>query len=251
MTGFQDHFSDRADGYAKYRPGYPDALFDWLATLTPSRERAWDCATGSGQAVSGLARHFRQVVATDASPDQLRNARPLPNVEYRMALAGQSGLEPHSVDLVTVAQALHWFDHASFFAEVRRVARPGGILAVWMYNLMEIEPAIDRAIRRFYAVTVGAFWPGDRRYIDEEYRSIAIPFREQAVPAFAMEADWPLEHLAGYLRTWSAVARYLKTRGDDPVVALRDELAPLWGNADHPRRIRWPLSVRVAAISPA
>ncbi|MBM4185993.1 MAG: class I SAM-dependent methyltransferase [Gemmatimonadetes bacterium] len=250
MSGFQDHFSDRADGYAKYRPGYPDSLFEWLAGLVPSRGCAWDCATGSGQAVPGLAHRFSLVIATDASPDQLRHAPRLPNVDYRIARAEECGLEDGSVDLVTVAQALHWLDHPRFFAEVGRVTKPGGVLAAWMYNMLETDPPIDQALRRFYSGTVGPYWPGDRRYVDTEYRTIPIPFPAIAAPAFAMEAEWSLAHLIGYLRTWSAVARCRQATGVDPVVDFSGELAALWGSTGRVRLVRWPLSLRVARVRP-
>jgi SAM-dependent methyltransferase len=250
MSGFEDHFSERAAGYATYRPTYPDGLFEWLASRAPSRRLAWDCATGSGQAVAGLARRFERVVATDASADQLKNARPFPNVEYRVARAEASAIAAGSADLVTVAQALHWLDHRAFFEEVGRVARPGGIVAAWMYNLMQVSPGFDQALARFYSETVGPFWPGDRAYVDQGYRTIRIPFRELAPPPFAMEADWSLDHLLGYLRTWSAVARYAKARGHDPVALVAPELASHWGGPDQVRRVRWPIALRVAVVEP-
>ncbi|MFN0177669.1 MAG: class I SAM-dependent methyltransferase [Gemmatimonadales bacterium] len=250
MSGFQDHFSERAAGYATYRPTYPDDLFEWLASRAPSRRLAWDCATGSGQAVAGLARRFERVVATDASADQLKNARPFPNVEYRVARAEASELEAGSVDLITVAQALHWFDHGTFFAEVGRVARPGAIVAAWMYNLMQVSPEFDQILARFYSETVGPFWPGERVYVDQGYRTVSIPFRELAPPPFEMEADWSFDHLLGYLRTWSAVARYAKARGDDPVALVAPELARHWGAPDLVRRVCWPIALRVAVVEP-
>lgn len=248
MSDWQDHFSDRASGYASYRPSYPDALFDWLAGIAQSRRLAWDCATGSGQAAGGLASRFERVVATDASPDQLGNARPFPNVEYRVARAESSGLAAQSVDLVTVAQALHWFDHPSFFAEVARVVRPSGVVAVWMYNLMVVNPQFDEALSRFYSDTVGPYWPGDRVYVDQGYATVEIPFREITPPRFEMDAEWSLDHLLGYLRTWSAVARYSKDQGRDPVALVAPELAGHWGPPQTLKRVRWPIVLRAAIV---
>lgn len=245
---FPDHFSSRSAGYATFRPTYPAELFQWLADQCPGRELAWDCATGNGQAAVGLAAHFRRVVATDASAAQLEHATLLPNVEYRVARAEASDLADQSVDLVTVAQALHWLERPRFFAEVARVVRPGGAMAVWMYNLMSATPALDEVVRRFYRDVVGPYWPGDRVLVDSNYRSIEIPFAELAPPAFRMEAEWPFDRLVGYLRTWSASARYQEARGHDPVGLIEADLARAWGDLGAPRRIQWPLAVRVARV---
>ncbi len=246
--GFPDHFSARADSYAVFRPTYPDGLYRWLADQVVRHEAAWDCATGNGQAALGLAPFFDRVFATDASAAQLAQATPGANIEYRQAPAEASGLGDRSVDLVTVAQAAHWFDRTRFFAEVARVARPGSVLAIWMYNLMRSEPAVDRIIGRLYRDIVGPFWPGDRVLIDEDYRSIAIPFPEFAPPDFAMTANWTGDHLLGYLRTWSAVNRYVEAKGHDPVALVEDELLVSWGGGSTVRRVHWPLRVRVARI---
>jgi len=240
-VSFRNHFSGAAAAYATFRPHYPDALFAFLAAHAPGRALAWDCGTGSGQAALGLARHYTRVLATDASADQIAHATPHSGVEYRVATAERSGLADRSVDLVTAAQALHWFDTHAFFDEVRRVFVPGGVLAVWCYNLLEVEPSIDRVVRRFYTDTVGPFWPAERRLVETGYRTIAFPFPELPVPAFTMEHAMTLSQLGGYVRTWSATMRYVEARGHDPVDALLEELAPYWGDA---RITRWPLAVR-------
>lgn len=243
---FQDHFSARSAGYAAYRPSYPAALFRWLAESSPGRETAWDSGTGSGQAAVGLAPYFPQIVATDASASQLEHAKPAAGVEYRVAPAESSGLGDRSVDLVTVAQALHWFDRPRFFAEVNRVLRPGGLLACWMYNLMEVSPEFDRLVGRLYTDVVGPFWPGDRVLVDQGYRTIDFPVPELTPPSFEMTEQWSLHHLVGYLRTWSAVARYLKEKGQDPVAMVEPELKAVWGDPERTRTVRWPLALRVA-----
>ena len=242
---FPDHFSGVAPDYAEYRPLYPDALFDWLARIAPGRERAWDCATGSGQAAVPLALRFDVVVATDASAGQIAAAAKNPRIEYRVAPAEASGLDAESVDLVTVAQALHWFDRPAFYAEVRRVLRPEGVLAAWTYGHPVLDdPRADAVFQRFYSETVGPWWPKERALVDAGYRTIDFPFPEVEAPPFPMETRWPLGALLGYVATWSAVTRYRAARGGDPVADLGGALAPAWGDPDEPRRIRWPLSLR-------
>ena len=246
---FKDHFSGHADDYARYRPRYPEALFDWLAHVAPGRERAWDCGTGNGQCALGLAAHFADVVATDPSEEQVRNAFAHPRVAYHVAPAEEPGLESASVDLVTVAQALHWFDLPRFFAQAQRVLRPGGVLAAWCYGLMSVSPEVDRVVNRFYFDTVGPFWPPERAMVDDEYRSLPLPASLEGVdaPVFVMEQAWPLDGVLGYLGTWSAVRRYALERGEDPVAAVAPLLAAAWeGDPREPRVVRWPLHPRVA-----
>lgn len=244
MATFADHFSRAADAYAAARPRYPASLFETLAALAPARDRAWDCATGNGQAAVGLAEHFDEVAATDGSDAQLSRAEPHPRVRYSRALAASSGLPDGWADLVTVAQALHWLDLPPFYAEARRVLRPGGLIAVWNYNLMEIDARLDPTIRAFYQDTVGPYWPGERRIVEEGYRNLPFPFDEVEVPPQEMEARWTLEDLARYLGTWSATLRYRDARGHDPVEPLLAGLTKLWGAPDTKRTVRWPLEVR-------
>jgi len=247
-AGFPDHFSKGAAGYATYRPSYPDALFRWLADQSPARALAWDCGTGSGQAAAGLARYYTRVIATDASAEQLRQAAPVANVEYRVASAERSDLDDHCADVITAATAVHWFDRPRFYAEVKRVAKPGGILAVWIYYLMSIDPAIDAVIYDFYRGPVGPYWPGERALVDERYRTIDFPFEELSPPAFAMSADWTLPQVLGYLRTWSAVGRYVEATGSDPIAELAPTLATLWSDPEKSRPVWWPLHARVGRV---
>jgi len=243
---FKDHFAPVAASYVDFRPHYPPALFAWLATLAPRRDLAWDCAAGSGQASSDLAAHFARVVATDASPAQIDAASPHPRIEYRVAPAEASGLPDASVDLVTVAQALHWFDLTGFYAEVRRVRRPGGVLAVWTYGVLTVAGAeVDALVQRFYHDTVGPYWPPERAHVENGYRSLPFPFVEIAAPPFAMEASWTLPQLLGYFRSWSATGRFAAANGCDPVTLLEEQLAPLWGEEGQGRKVIWPLSLRV------
>jgi SAM-dependent methyltransferase len=241
-VAFLDHFSGHATLYAAARPRYPPPLFAWLAEVAPARRLAWDCGTGNGQAAVALAEHFDRVVATDPSAEQLRNAERHPRVEYRRAAESDPELREASVDLVTAAQALHWFDPGAFFAEVRRVLRPAGVLAVWGYELVRVAPEIDRHLERFYGRTVGPYWPQQRALLENGYRSLEFPFAEIEAPELAMEARWTLDQLAAYLRTWSSVRRFIAARGEDPVTPLARDLQREYGALA--RRVRFPMVLR-------
>jgi SAM-dependent methyltransferase len=243
---FSDHFSSVAEAYAAARPTYPPALFDHLAGLTPSRGHAWDCAAGNGQATLALAERFAHVTATDASAAQLAQAPRHPGVTYRVGLAQESGLAGASVDLVTVAQALHWLDLSRFYEEVARVLVADGILAVWCYGLQRLDDdRVDEQLAGFYGSVVGPYWAPERTLVETGYRTVPFPFEELEAPTFEMVHEWRLSELLAYLRTWSATAAFVKARGFDPVSGLAEELAPAWGGADRPRRVRWPLSLRI------
>ena len=238
---FSDHFSDRSPQYAEFRPHYPQALFDWIAEHSPAHRVAWDCATGSGQAASGLAAHFDRVIATDASAAQLQYAAPHSRIEYRVAVAEDSGLADASVDAATVAQALHWLRLDGFFAEVKRVLVPGGLFAGWGYGASRVSPEIDAILAHLYSAIVGPFWPPERALVDTHYRDIVLPFAEIQTPRFEIESLLTLKQYVGYVSTWSAVRRYIAATGKDPVAPVRAALAPLWGSADEVRMVRWPL----------
>lgn len=243
--GFADHFSAVAGNYASFRPTYPAALFDWLARTAPDTTLAWDCAAGNGQASCDLAEYFDQVVASDASAAQIAAAVPHPRIEYRVAPAENSGLDEGCVDLITVAQALHWFDLNKFYGEVRRVLKPGGLLAVWSYGVLHLDdPRIDRVVQRFYGETLGPYWPPERRMVEEGYRTLPFPFAEMLPPEFTMETAWTPPQLLGYFASWSATARYRAAHGKDPVTEVAKELAPLWGAPLVAHSVRWPLVLR-------
>jgi len=241
---FKDYFSDRAAGYARARPGYPPELFDFLAGLASRRRLAWDCATGSGQAASGLAAHFDRVIATDASVAQLANAARARNLGYAAARAEASGIAAGTADLVSVAQAIHWFEIDRFWEEVRRVASPGGAVAIWAYNLAQTDGEIERVLRRYYAEIVGPYWPPERRLIEERYRTIPFPFDEIEAPPIAITDRWDLDRLVGYLGTWSATKRFTEATGRDPIAQIRPELDAAWGDPARSRLFRWPLVIR-------
>ena len=246
MPLFPDHFSSVANLYAAARPTYPEALFAYLAGLAPRRERAWDCGTGSGQAARGLAQHFREVIATDASRAQLAEAIKDPRISYRVAPAEHSGIESESVDLLTVAQALHWFDLPAFYPEARRVVRPGGVVAIWGYVAATLDdPGLTALLHHFHYDIAGPYWPHERAIIESGYQTVAFPFREVTPPAFEMFADWTLADLMDYVRTWSAVRQLIAAGEGEEVPALERGLKASWGDPARRRRVSWPLKLRV------
>lgn len=239
---FKDYFSGHADRYAAHRPAYPDELFKFLARTCAGHTLAWDCATGNGQAAVSLGRYFRNVIASDASEQQLASARITDGVEYRVAPAEHSGLDAGTVDLVTVAQALHWFDIEAFFAEADRVLKAGGVIAFWCYHHARVNDAIDVVYEQVYA-EVGTYWPPERHIVEQRYRDIGMPFTKLPAPAFVMQAKWSADDMLAYFRTWSASQQYLAATGDDPTLAYADGLRSLWGSGR--RRVTWPITLRV------
>jgi ubiquinone/menaquinone biosynthesis C-methylase UbiE len=244
---FADHFSTQSKDYAVHRPDYPDALFAWLAQLSRRRAMAWDCGCGNGQAAIHLARHFAQVLATDPSVRQLRHARPAPHLAYAAAQAEACPIASSRVDLVSVAQALHWFDLARFYAEVRRVLTPGGVVAAWCYGEVSVAPSVDDVIRHFYKNVVGPYWPPQRRHVEQGYRDLPFPFAEAIPPPFEMAHQWTADGLVAYIGTWSATQHYVTATGTDPLPALRQALAADWPDAAV-RRVTWPLYLRVGCL---
>lgn len=245
MRPFADHFSALSAAYAVHRPGYPDGLFELLAALPEGQARAWDCATGSGQAALGLARHFERVLATDASAAQVRAAAAHPRVRYAVAQAEAVPFRPGSFDLITVAQALHWLELPEFYAEARRLLAPGGVVAVWTYGRHHVDGGtIDAALDDYYDRVVGPYWPPERRWVETGYRTLRFPFDEMSLAPPPMTVNWTLDEMLGYIGTWSATARCRSVTGLDPLPALADRIAPLWGDPAARRRIEWPLSVR-------
>lgn len=239
---FPDHFSSVAAQYAASRPRYPAELFAWLASIAPAHDLAWDAGCGSGQASVALAAHFTRVIATDASPQQIANAEPRANVAYAVAGEENDALLEHSVQCVAVAQAVHWFDRATFYQEVDRVLVPGGLFAVWAYDLAVITPQIDAIVLPWYRDTLGPYWPPERAHVETHYRDIGFPYAPIAASAFTMNIAWTREQFIEYLATWSAVKEYRLKIGGDPLVAMREALASVWADRTV-RDIRWPVTM--------
>jgi SAM-dependent methyltransferase len=252
-AGFPDHFSSLAAKYANFRPRYPAELFDFLAQTAPRRDSAWDCACGNGQATLDLARRFRKVIATDASAQQIQEAQRADNIEYRVAPAEVSRLVNASVDLITVAQAMHWFDVEKFYAEVRRVLRPDGLLAVWTYGAHRADDeAINAIMREYHYERIGPYWPPERKFVEDEYATLPFPFRRLESPKFLMRAHWTLDQLLGYYSTWSGTKRYLEATGENPIIRLQNELTELWNPEKNPtlkREIHWSLALHLGLLN--
>jgi SAM-dependent methyltransferase len=242
-------FTTVAREYANFRPGYPPELFAWLARVSPSLGAVWDCGCGSGQASTALAEFFAVVHATDAAAAQIAAARPHPRVRYSVAPAEHCGLPDGSADLVTVAQALHWFDVEAFYVEARRVARPGALLAVWNYPRPTfVDAALERRFLDFYRDVVGPYWPPERRHIEANYSTLPFPFEQVEAPPFGLNLDWKFEQVIGYVSSWSATARYREAVGADPVPMLVESLRAVWPGEGVSVALRMPLGVRAGHL---
>ena len=249
MSEFKDYFSTASDAYKRFRPRYPAELYEYLASVAPATGLAWDCGCGNGQAAVALASRFHEVIASDASAAQIAQAQPAPNLEYRVSPAEQIGAEDSSLDLITVAQAIHWFDHQRFFAEVDRTLKPGGILAAWGYQLLYTDTGLDPVIAHFHSQKVGPYWPPERALLDEGYTRITFPYPREKTPAFFMRTRWRFSHLLGYLNTWSAVKQYEKALGSNPIEEEFPALMAAWGNVGAEKDIYWPLILYVGKKS--
>jgi SAM-dependent methyltransferase len=248
MSGFKDHFSAAATGYAAHRPVYPRAVAEALAAQSPGRDLAWDAGCGSGQLSVVLGEVFDRVVATDASAARIAAATPHPAVRYSVAPAETSGLPDGSVDCAVAAQAAHWFDLDAYYREVRRVARPGGLVALVTYAVMEVDPGIGRIVEHFYRQTLEGHWPPERQLVEEGYRSLPFPFEPVEAPALALEHRWNAEQLLGYVGTWSAVQSLRKGGRGAEFDRFGDELRDAWGDPTTARNVRWPLSFRLGRV---
>lgn len=238
-------FDQGGRAYARFRPEYPPQLAAFLASQAPGQQLAVDVGCGNGQLTQLLAPYFGKVVGLDPSEDQIANAVPDERIDYRCAPAEQLPLPDASASLITAAQAAHWFDLPAFYAEAARVLKPGGVLALLTYSGVRINADLDPLLREFHQVTVGPYWPPERRHVENDYRDLPFPWPEIPFPAQAMTADWTLDELLGYLGTWSATRAYREQRGEDPLPALRAALLPRWGDPGRARAVRWPLPLRI------
>ncbi|MFZ5842146.1 MAG: class I SAM-dependent methyltransferase [Pseudomonadota bacterium] len=244
MTTPPDHFSAVANDYANFRPDYPPALFDWLKAQCPNGKTVWDVGCGSGQASVALAERFASVHATDISAEQIANAPPRANIHYRVAPAEHSGFADASIDLVTVAQALHWFDVPRFHEEVKRVLKPGGLLAEWTYSPIRLEnAALNAILQRFYIEVATPWWPPGREHVENGYSQLPFPFPRLPDPGFAIQREMTLPQLIGYVRSWSAMSRYISANKTDPTLQLATELAQAMGSEEK-IAVSWLLKLR-------
>ncbi len=249
MEDFKDYFSKQSAAYALYRPDYPEELIDFILSQTKQKQVAWDCATGTGQVAQSLAARFGHVFASDASAAQIQKASRDPHISYRVATAENSGLDDHSVDLITVAQAIHWFDHTRFYEEVKRVARPGAFLAIWGYGLLRINKRVDPILDELYYQVLGqTYWPPERKHIDEAYAQLPFPFQRVKVPHFRLQKIWDLEELSGYIHTWSASQRYQEASQESPLKPIGQSLLSAWGDPKEKKIIHWPILERMAIL---
>lgn len=240
---FKDHFSDKSVQYRQYRPQYPRELFRYLASIAPSTNKAWDCACGTGQSAQGLKEYFKDVIATDASKNQIEQAKQAQNITYKISAAEKTNLQNGEIDVITVAQALHWLDLPAFFKETDRVLTDKGILAVWTYNLMKINREIDKIINRLYHEVLGQYWPPERTMVEDGYKSIDFPFNRITPPSFTMRADWNLDQFLGYLETWSALKKYAQNNSPREIELCFDEIKASWKNPGSTHTVTWPLTV--------
>jgi len=243
----KDNFSQQATVYAQYRPQYPDELFRYIITFVKENNMVWDCGTGNGQSAQELCKYFNTVFATDISKKQIDNAYKADNIFYSLQPAEQTDLPAESIDLVTVSQALHWFDFEKFYAEVNRVAKPGAIIAAWSYSLLRISDEINALVEHYHFDTLGSYWDAERKWVDDNYTSIPFPFQEIKTPAFAIKVNWSLQDLEGYFYTWSALQKYIAVNHSSPVDALITQIKPLWGNNEK-REIIFPVHLRLGTI---
>jgi ubiquinone/menaquinone biosynthesis C-methylase UbiE len=245
--GFKDNFSKQSDIYVKYRPQYPRELYAYLASLTAERESAWDCGTGNGQAAIGLAAFYNKVIATDPSEQQIKNCLPHEQVKYVVEKAEQTSIDSNSVDLITVANALHWFDFESFYKEARRVLKRNGVIAVWAYAQPIISPAVDTIVRHIHDDILGPYWLAENQLVQDAYVNIPFPFQQIRAPQFFCEKKMNLDDFIGYLNTWSATQRFINKNNFNLLDKLGDELHAAWGS-DEQKTIRWKLILKVGRV---
>ena len=241
---FNDYFSQDSKSYQVYRPNYPKSLFDYLSSLVDDKNLAWDCATGNGQAAVALSNYFSHVIATDASTEQINNAVFAPNIDYRVGRAEHTDFDKGSVDLITVAQSIHWFDLSAFYKEVNRVLKAEGILAIWTYNLLTVSPKIDAIIHQIYYDELGGFWPQQRQIIENNCKEIDFPMLGIKTPNIEMQAHWTFEQFIGYLNTWSAVKLKQNSTHKNVIFQYQSQLHELWQDSEY-KMISWPLTLKV------
>jgi ubiquinone/menaquinone biosynthesis C-methylase UbiE len=242
----KDNFSSQAEDYAQYRPYYPKEMIAYILSLVNNKDAALDVATGNGQVASALAPHFKEVYGTDISAKQLQNAIQAPNLIYKEGSAEDTGFDNGQFDLITVAQAIHWFNFETFYKEVKRILKPDGLFTVMGYGLFSTNPDTDVILSHFYKDIIGTYWDPERRYIDENYETIPFPFQEIEAQPFTNHFTWTLDQLTGYLNTWSAVQHYINKNGNDPVDIIKVDLASSWEKNN--KEVTFPLLLRLGKL---
>jgi ubiquinone/menaquinone biosynthesis C-methylase UbiE len=242
----KDRFSNHAKQYAAFRPTYPQELYDFILNLVKEKNMAWDCGCGNGQVTSDLSQRFQKVIATDISEKQIANAIVKENIFYAVSAAEKTDFKDSTFDLITVGQALHWFDIPKFFDEVKRVGKPDGIVAVWGYGLLKINPEIDHVIGNFYTEVIGPYWDKERKLVDEHYSLVQFPFKEIPSPGFDFSFQWTQAELQGYLSTWSSVQKYISEHRINPVDALMNSIGSHWSGEE--MKVTFPLFLRIGRI---
>lgn len=244
-ANFKDLFSRQSKIYSVARPSYPRELFDFIVEYGNERLKAWDCATGNGQCAISLAHYFDHVIATDASENQIKHASPNPKVIYHTATAESSGISDNSIDLVTVATALHWFNIPEFFEECKRVLRPNGLVAVWAYTDTKINDDIDPLVEKLGGEILKDYWAPEVKIIRDKYQTIDFPFREIKTPVFESQLKWSLHDLKAYFESWSAFQKYLEIKKENPLDLMKKEIEEAWGDPMHRKTITWPIYMRL------
>lgn len=242
---FKDYFSKDSEEYVRFRPGYPAELFSYLSSIADQHQKAWDCATGTGQSAVSLSDYFSEVIATDASKTQIKNAEKKHGITYQVATAEDSNIEDNSIDLITVSQAFHWFNIEAFSKEANRVLKDKGVISVWAYNLLSVQEDVDEIIYYLYNAILGEYWPKERKMVEDGYKSIRLPFKEMEAPVFNMIAEWNLSQLIGYLCTWSATKQYQEKFGVNPVEEIHEKITKTWGKSEKVLSVKWPLKLRL------
>ncbi len=243
----KDNFSGHSAQYAQYRPHYPEAFYSYLVQLVQERNNAWDCGTGNGQVAVALSSYFNRIDATDISANQLAQAPKRDNIFYSQHPAEKVPFPNQSFDLVTVGQAVHWFDMKAFYKEAQRTLKPRGLIAIIGYDLIQVE-GIQNLIDDFYYNIIGPYWDPERRYLDEKYATIPFPFEEIQTPHFEISLQWPLEHLKGYLSTWSAVQRFISHNHKNPIDLLLPKVEEEV-NKDAILRVKFPMLLRLGRLN--
>ncbi len=243
----KDNFSDQAKAYAKHRPQYPSALFEYVLSFVEEKSLAWDCGTGNGQSAKELSKYFQQVYATDISEKQIAHAEKKANILYAIEPAESTSLETSSVDLVTISQALHWFDFAKFYAEVKRVSKPAGIIAAWTYNLLQVDPEIDKLVHHYHFETLGEYWDEERKYVDDGYNTLPFPFTQVNTPDFQIVVNWKKEELEGFFNSWSAQQKFVKANNSNPIPAMMQQVRQHWPE-NETRQIIFPLRLKLGHV---